>query len=468
MVDLPQHAGQVALWRDLLSSSSPWSELMRINLFTPYLAGYGVALPLAFLMPAGTAIKVVLTCALLGFVAACVALRKECRGDPRLDWLLITPFFGFAWQFGFVTFLVVAPLVIVFVRFSLRHARACSIETSAILIGLGLLMLLSHGLAFVFACAVGVALATAHASSVRGLASTAVPYVMLGIAFVGFFAASKGFDAPPASGVAGLSYSVGFASRIAVLFAFNHGFTGEMAMMSMLLLLAPFAIGAVKDWRMAVPAAVLLLVILAVPHSVMGTSYLFQRFDLFLLPLFIMMFAARPTAERNSDVREHFAVAAMVLACWAGLALMGHRLIAFGREAGEFDAVLAAAEPGKRALAISVDASSVAVDHPVVYSHFATWYQAEKKGLVDFNFANFHPQVVRYRPEHMPPAGIEFDRASHNVDWKKHRARDYDYYFVRHGRWPIPPQLIANGECRIETVAVSGAWTLLARGACQD
>ncbi|MCW0054006.1 hypothetical protein OIV36_31550, partial [Burkholderia pseudomallei] len=39
MVDLPQHAGQVAILHDLLLGQSPWAPLLRINLFTPYLLG---------------------------------------------------------------------------------------------------------------------------------------------------------------------------------------------------------------------------------------------------------------------------------------------------------------------------------------------------------------------------------------------------------------------------------------------
>ena len=44
MVDLPQHAAQVALLRDLLQGASPWADFFRVNWITPYLIGYGLAL----------------------------------------------------------------------------------------------------------------------------------------------------------------------------------------------------------------------------------------------------------------------------------------------------------------------------------------------------------------------------------------------------------------------------------------
>src|SRR5689334_20703882 len=61
MVDLPQHAGQVALLRDMLSGNSKWFSLFRINPATPYLIGYGLALPLSYLMPISAAIKLLIS-----------------------------------------------------------------------------------------------------------------------------------------------------------------------------------------------------------------------------------------------------------------------------------------------------------------------------------------------------------------------------------------------------------------------
>jgi hypothetical protein len=69
MADMPQHAAQVALLHDLLTGQSPWASEFRINLLTPYLIGYGLALPLSFIFSATTAVKIVLTGAFLAFVA---------------------------------------------------------------------------------------------------------------------------------------------------------------------------------------------------------------------------------------------------------------------------------------------------------------------------------------------------------------------------------------------------------------
>src|SRR4051794_34239042 len=76
MADLPQHAGQIALLRDLVFGQSKWQALVQVNWFTPYLAGYLPALLLSFVMPVLAALKLLLTVAYLGFVCACIALRR--------------------------------------------------------------------------------------------------------------------------------------------------------------------------------------------------------------------------------------------------------------------------------------------------------------------------------------------------------------------------------------------------------
>src|SRR5258708_27741466 len=61
MVDLPQHAGQIALLRGLILGHSPWARDVFLHLFTPYLICYGFAPPLAVMIPVAPAVKTVFT-----------------------------------------------------------------------------------------------------------------------------------------------------------------------------------------------------------------------------------------------------------------------------------------------------------------------------------------------------------------------------------------------------------------------
>src|SRR5271154_1294119 len=68
MSDLAQHAGQIALWHDLLLDTSKWQHLVYINYFTPYLIPYAIALAFSFVMSAAAALKLTLTLSFYGFV----------------------------------------------------------------------------------------------------------------------------------------------------------------------------------------------------------------------------------------------------------------------------------------------------------------------------------------------------------------------------------------------------------------
>lgn len=95
MVDIPQHAAQISLLRDLLTGKSPWSAQLQINLVTPYLIGYGLASLLSFVMPVVTAMKLLLSVAYISFFAVSVACRKRVSTESSLDWMFVPTFFGF-------------------------------------------------------------------------------------------------------------------------------------------------------------------------------------------------------------------------------------------------------------------------------------------------------------------------------------------------------------------------------------
>jgi len=199
-----------------------------------------------------------------------------------------------------------------------------------------------------------------------------------------------------------------------------------------LLLLAPVLAGCGVNWRAAsfVPIVVLLLWAVAVPESVGETWFIAYRFAIFLLPFFALLFLAPRRAS------------ALWLApalTWAFLVIHGERLVAFARESNSFEQVLAAAAPGFRAQTVVLDPASRAAQNPMAYVSFPLWYQADKAGLVDFNFAYFPAQVVRFR-EGQAPAG-------------EHR-----YYFVRRTASSPTPMPADAGELRL--LRSSGDWSL--------
>jgi hypothetical protein len=447
MADLPQHAGQIALWRDLLRGTSNWQSLVQVNYFTPYLTGSSLALLLSFLMPVAAALKLLLALSYYAFVAACVLLRRWMGSDRRLDWLFITGFFGLAYEYGIFPFLIALPIGMVFVALAHRHAERPSPALAAMLCFTGAALFFSHGLVFVFAAIIGVALLLLRRRSGGPLLASAIPYWVLGLLCLVYVLLGLP-DAGSTSAEQAIPVWPGLFSGLKHLIFFPIGAPSLdwlCAPLVPLLLCAPLVLGCHVNWQNKpafVPIAVLLLWFALVPESFRETWFIGSRFAVFLLPFYALLFSAPgPARARTSWVR--LGIPAL---CWVFLAIHVDRLTDFAREAQSFDDVLAATVPGHRALGLVLDITSPAAQNPMAYVSFPVWYQAEKSGFVDFNFAYFPTQVVRYRDGKKP-------------------SGDYRYFFVR-STGPLPAKLFPAGACEPVLRKSSGSWSVYENGKC--
>jgi len=463
MGDLPQHAAQVELLRDLWSSDPRWGSLVRINYFTPYWVPVSLATILSAFMPIVTSLKVMLTASFFALVASSIALRRDLDGDARLDWLLLPGFFGFAYQYGFYTYLVAAPLGVMFILFSRRFVNNPSPWRAMLMIVVGVALFFSHGLVFLFAVAVGGAMALC--ADWRQLLLRLTPFLVLGLLALAYLISARLRETSATSGGPVIwGWQWGVWHRI---LDFPLLVTAASAQDRLLLpvvplmLLAPWLLGDRFQRRpMALaPLAVILLAWLAAPATAMRTDFLYQRFALFLLPAYVFAFRrpAQPAPPRATAVEIGIAVL-----CVAFLGTVLVRARHFDEESAPFETVLAAAQPGERALSIVYAPSSDAAHAPYAYHSYPLWYQAERQGFVDFNFAAFLPEVVRFRAGMQPPLPLDVD----TFDWKALNASTYRYFFVRHTA-PLPPHLFDNDECPVSLVREAGPWMLFERGACR-
>ena len=478
MVDLPQHAAQVALLRDLLQGASPWADFFRVNWITPYLIGYGLALPLALVMPVAAALKLLLSLAYLAFVFMCVRLRRHFEADARLDWLFLLGFFGFAYTWGFFTFLVAAPIGLWFLLLADRYAREQSLRRAAGVTTVGLILLASHGLMFVFAVGTGFLLLAAHARSWRAFVLALWPYVIFGLASIIYFLISRQVS----SGLA-LDQSLpqtllwGNGPRIPDTLIFPlcanvQGLSVLLPLFTVLFMIAaPWLMRARIDFQHKsswLPHVVIVLIMLMVPSYALNTQFLYQRFALFLLPTYAWMFTWQAESLRSIDRRNaRVAMSLIILLCFAMLSVHSIRAWRFGQESADIDHLMAVVEPGQRALALVFAPDSSADNNRKIYAHYPAWYQAEHQGLVDFNFAWFPPQIVRYRPDHLPAVRPGFEWHPERFDWNTHDGGAYRYFFVR----PPPGQpqnLFAGAPCTPKLLLTLGSWAVYENRPCSS
>ncbi|WP_248320419.1 hypothetical protein [Caballeronia sp. Sq4a] len=487
LADLPQHAGQVMLLRDLLERASPWQSLVQLNLLTPYLIGYGLALPLTYLMPVAAALKCLMTVAYLGFVASCVGFRRHLHGDARLDWLFVPGCFGFAFGWGFYTFLVAAPLGILFIWLTYGYATALSVKKGVAIALAGAVLFFCHGLVFLFACAVGVGFVLFKQRPLAHGVRALEPFVPLGLLCIAYVLRSRATDPLLGQTVPDIVvFKWGWnLHRVLSLPVYVWGMSKSAAMylpLVALMFAAPWLwrdrIN--RDRAVIVPMLAVTFIWFAVPDAALKTGYLYHRFALFLLPAYALMFCPAPrsasdgrasasgsasgspwTAWRGVGVQ-----AAIIAGCWIFLTDQAIRLHRFAAENAPLENLLARAEPGQRALNLVFDRDSPAYGSIAAYMHQALWYQAEKHGFVDFNFATFVPQIVRFKPGMLPlqPPALEGD--PRRFDWTRDNGRQYRYFFV-HKAGPLPANFFANEECDVVQVVQEGEWSLYERRDCR-
>ena len=152
------------------------------------------------------------------------------------------------------------------------------------------------------------------------------------------------------------------------------------------------------------------------------------RFALFLLPFYVLLFdpsdRAAPSARRTPGaVFAGPSLSSMPTGCWPS-----PRKPRVSRRCSP--------RPGRASRAWPDPRAGKRGDlEQLRLPALPAAYQAEKRGFLDFNFANYLPQIVRYRSERMPPVATRSAfRLARNFDWTRDDAALYRYFFVRDTR----------------------------------
>lgn len=472
LIDLPQHAAQVSLLLDLLRGDSPWAANVQLNFFTPYLVGYGSIALVAQFLPIAVAVKVVLSLAVLAFFWAATSLRKQLEAPPFLDWLVLASYFGFAFKWGFLTFLVAAPIGLLFIQRAIAFSQQPSLGKGFILTLLGVLTFFSHGLIFIACLAIGGLYALLGTRSLGDLVKRLSPYAALVLLAVIYYWFAKHAANNAIRQDNSIFWALGLKRPLS-FFSFQWTITSEEKLrwyqgvqfgIHVLLLAAPFLLG--MRLRLAprrfAPLLVLTAIALVAPSAAMTTNFLFERFALFLLPFYVLLFEAPRGPLHAAGRFSRAALVAVPLLCLAKTAIVGTQFQQFDKESGDYARAIAQVPAGQRVMSLMDDRGSAPMSGGDVYLHFVAWYQAERQGFVEMNFAQFLPQIVRFKP------GVEFLKASYEwaprrFDWEAQRMGTFDYFVVR-GANP-DAWLPAKAPCRLHKVAQEGLWTVYQPGA---
>jgi hypothetical protein len=281
--DLPQHAGQVTLLRDLASGESIWAADLRINPLTPYLLGYAALYALSSVLTIETGIAVLYSMAYLGFVAAFIALRRQVDADDRLDWFVLPVFFGLAWRWGFLTFLVAAPIGMCLLTAAFRFSGAMTLRRALLITFIGVGLLFSHGLVFIYGVSVGLLIVLAGRQPLQQRLVDAFPFVLLLLGFIVYKITVLDPEMQKGTGSTAIEWG-DLRRRLSALLVYPIAATVRefyaAPAISVACYAAPWVLGIKPRFRLstAIPFAGTVLIILVLPTSVSDAGFFYDRF----------------------------------------------------------------------------------------------------------------------------------------------------------------------------------------------
>ncbi len=465
MIDLPQHAAQIALLVDILAGQSIWADFFKINYATPYLTTYGLGWFLSQFFSVLTATKLILSLSFCCFVAMCVVLRRALGSDPRLDWLALGSYFGFAWKWGFLSFLLAAPIGLLLIWLSISYLQLKKLPHALFFIIAGVVLLISHGLIFIFAWFVSFCMSVRIANKSKDLIRSFWPVTALAGIFIGYTLIVAYVQYGLVSGAESYGVTIWMFNpigRLKELFAysFDNQASTYYYLVTFCLFLMPMLLGSKinkKSNLSSVLLVVTLLIFFLAPAYAVKTAFLYQRFAIFFLPAWALLFAVNQN-KNQSKLKEKIILTFMAACVWLPLGTHTAEAIRFKRESADFEFILDRLAPQKRALYLALDNYSPADRHQNIYLHYGSWYQADKKGFVDFNFAWFPPQIMRFTSEKVTDIRPSFEFQPNTFDWTSHNGQRYDYFIFRSEVTVDTVRYFRGASCPPGLIARRGAW----------
>jgi hypothetical protein len=457
MVDLPQHAAQIAALHEIRSGNTVFTEIFTTNWFTPYLLGYTLLYLLSTIFPIQIAAQALVSVAIVSVPLATALLIREVGADPRWRWLAIPGAYSFSFYWGFLSFLVAVPVALMLLRSAIRFDKMPDIRRATALAAFSIALFFCHVIALGFISVVAAAYFLArHPTDFKKAVIRCIPLaaplpIMAAWAFLTYDSEAVVRNAPVFFGP--------LSARLKLLLVQPAGFDQQSmvaTLVTVAILLVPVIAGSKpsRDLARWAPFGMGLLLFVVWPRSAFHTAFMFPRLGVFIAPLWLV--AWDPPSARHSKLDT---LAMIVVLVWL-MANVG-RFAAFAREIESFDRVLDRMEPGQRAAGLVFDRGTRLFGGPV-HMHMPAWYQAKKHGIVDFNFADAYAPVVRFKPSRGPRLTERVGWYPWEMDWAKHGGSQYRYFVVK-APIDVSEDLFGRQRDGLSLITREGDWWLYER-----
>ena len=412
MVDLPQHAAQVSALDDLLKNKSPWKDIIFIHWDTPYLTMYLVWLGIYQLTDIVMSAKIVVVLEFVFYLYAIRQVRRAFGVDRLFEFVALTCFFGYSFQWGFIGYISGIPVGFLFLVVNKKWTETHQNKYLWQITLLGIWCYGSHVLPYAFFCFLSYAyfLTTfkQHTWKQRGLFT--LPYLLFASILLRYLMMP---DPAPLEGY--------FPERLiqdsmvykmdSIWYAPWDMFNDEWYILAYkTLYFAPFLLG--YRLRKEVERYVLflgtLLIYFVLPRTGFNTFYIYIRFAIFIPIFYYLLWEPKPLNQKWKYNLAQITCVAVGCSMISLMFKLGSNHIYFNQSETMRDSqkMLAYMQPEKRVLGMfnPNDNTENNLTFIFEYHHFLhQWYQAKKHGWADYSFGATHAMPVRSKKSELYP-----------------------------------------------------------------
>jgi hypothetical protein len=395
LTDLPQHEGQLALWRRF-GESAHLPELYELNLFTPYLLFYAIGRLFCLVLSVHEAIRCLVLLAVLGLPWAHLVLLRRVGGDPYWALIGFPLAFNVSYTMGFLNFILALPIGLLLVAGAHGLAERQTWPRAIGVALLGVTLFFGHALAWLGCTAMAAAAAITRGRDPRARLLALAPLGAAAPIALGWFVMTR--EQSPLARAATV-WSLGL-ERLSALPGHAFG-DGPMALTWGALLGVAVLLGvrriarAPERWS---PWAVASALYLLLPWHGMGVAHLFSRYGVLVVLSATLAFEPLVTSARRRNASR------ALLACTALLFSVHHAsaIRAFNHDAAGAEAVLAELPTTTRGIyGLILDPKHASVGGDP-FLHFAQFAHLEHD-VIEPSFARSYQSLVRYPAGTRPP-----------------------------------------------------------------
>lgn len=456
MVDIPQHAAQIEALRGIWSGNWKYADLFQITYLTPYWIGYILSFIFSTIAGPVWGVKLVVAAA-LACIPWCAWQFLNLYNPPsQLRWMLIPIPFGFAYEWGFLNFLISIPIAFLTLKAILSQGEQKSPWWKGVL--WVHLLFFAHILTAAMFCSIASFLMLSPWKGFSTWIRRMTPQLsVLPVLFAYIF-----FTLSETNGVNNpVQWGIGWHRFQVLAQGFIGGTTLTMGIaLGAVALSAPLLLGA-KPHRNPVyllPFVLYIAWMILVPNYMLTNFFNYQRFGFVGYPLYLICFNYS-ILQKSHEYKRSLGAGLLIVA----LAMIGfhvNRAFTFDTELKNYKLTISDATPGKRMLIFAIDRYS-AISQAPLYLHLPLWYQAETGGLVDLSFASMSI-TVGYKNKANYPIQPGFEWYPLSFDWQIHQGETYDY-FIFHSAIDPTEWMGIKSNCTTTLISQHGSWWLFAR-----